>query len=417
MARRVFVGLTPSFYNQPQPLFNDDDYLSLAGTTSRPWQNRTTNLSVNSGGYPVWGGKYPTVAARHLILNALLGAHLSAFDAGQITQFRNVTWRDRILSSFHVPRAPVAPQPPFPPFWAPVASRPLDSANYPDYALNFDVMWPVNLDIHVMSLWSITDIGPVVMLERPATAIPTMVYTSMQSYVGLSATQLAIQAYTYSGQLPQPADAIQAQVYQWLACILFGSITGRLHRNRTCEGFYFAFPKPANNQDEASLRWNDGARTGAPPNIIVRYVACNSPHWQQSMLHISLSLLAQCTSCPRPIPAPIANARLPAYGQNIPGLSGAGANTRNLDRYNYVDLSVARHAAWFASGLIDAAAQAAYDAANAAQSAMFIRHLTAVELAHPLVAGRIIVKPFAAGSVAAPAETPAVIAAADAMFP
>ncbi|QBX90060.1 core protein [Atlantic halibut reovirus] len=414
MARRDFVGLTPNFHAQQLPLFTNNDYLALGGTATRPWQNRTANLSINAGGYPVWAGDFPTVACRQLILDALIGSHVSQFSGGLATQYAGVSWRDRIMSSFTIP---IRAAPPVPPVWNPAGSVHLDSANYPEYALNFEVMWPINQDIHMMSLWSLSDVGPIIMLERPVTNIPTMVFTSMLSYVGMSAIQLSIQAYTYSGQLAQPPNAIQAQVYQWLACILFGSLTGRLHRNRTCEGFYFAFSKPGDNQDEASLRWNDGLRTGVPINGVTRFVACGSPHWQQSMLHVSFAMLAHSTSCLRAIPALVSNNRLPPYSRNVPGLSGGGQGARDFDRYNYRELALVRHLEWENGGLITQAVRLEYDDSTNIQSVAFIRHLNRMEALHPLANGRIVVKPFNIGDVANVFETGAVVQAADAMFP
>ncbi|AQU42733.1 VP6 [Fall chinook aquareovirus] len=418
MAQRAFAGVTPSFYNQPNPLYDDDDFANLGGTAVRPWQNRIAHLSINTGGYPVWSGQYPTVACRNLIINAMLGAHLNAFSTGVITTYRNVTWRDRLLSSLSlppIPRPPPAPQPP--PAWVPAESVPLSSANYQMYALNFDRMWPLNLDIHVMSLMSLTDRGPVILLERPATHIPTMVLTAMLSYVGTSVVHIALQAYIYAGQLPQPGNSIQAMAFQWLACILFGSLTGRLHRSRSCEGFYFGFSKATDNQDDITLRWNDGVRTALPANRITRYVACGSPHWQQSMLHTCFALLAQASSSLRPLPALIDSANLALHAAAVPGLTGIGPAARALDRYNYTQLNVAMHAEWAASGIVTAAQQAVYDAATNAQAAGFMAHLTAMELAHPLNRGRIVVQPFAAGDVNAAFETANVVAAANAMFP
>ncbi|YP_398635.1 core protein VP6 [Chum salmon reovirus CS] len=417
MARRTFVGFTPSFYGQPGPLFTNDDYLDLAGTTVRPWQNRITNIAINSGGYPVWGGKYPTVAARQLILNALLGAHVAPYSAGAINQFDGVAWRDAVLSSFVTVTPAVPPAPANPPIWAPADDVRIDSALYPTYALKFDTMWPQNQDLHMMTMWSLTDKGPISLLTFPRRNIPAMVSTSMKSLIGASVAQIAIRAYRYSGQLPQEAVSIQAQVYQWLACILFGSLTGRLHRGRTCEGFFFAHSKPASSQDDMILRWNDGPRAPKPVNDVTVYVAAGSPHWQQSMLHVSFAMLSQSTSCLRPLATLIRNRNLPLRAQNIAGLTGGGVALRDVERYNVVDLAVRCHAAWLADGIIDANAQAAYDAATNAQFATFMAHIVAMEAANPIANGRIIVQPFAAGDDVAPFETAQVIAGARRMFP
>ncbi|BCG62305.1 VP6 [Hirame aquareovirus] len=412
MALRTFSGITPSFFGQPAPLFDDDDFLSLTGTATRPWQNRFSHLSINSGGLCVWGGRYPTVSCRNFIINSMLGAHVNAFANGQITTYRNVTWRDAILSSFTVPPA-VNP----PPQWIPVDHVPIASRNYPTYPLRFDRMWPCNVDLHVMTMWSLTDRGPVVMMTRPNTHIPTMVMTAMLSYVGVSATHLAIQAYVYAGQLPQPPDDVQTLAYQWLACVLYGSLTGALHRNRTMDGFYFAFPKATDNQDDVTLRWNDGARVAVPANPITRYIACGSPHWQQSMLHNSFALLAQSTSALRPMISLIDSRNLPPFAAAVQGVTGQGPGTRDLERYNYVQLNLARHLRWEADGLITNQQRQAYDVATNAQAVNFMDHLIAMEAAHPIANGRIVVQPYAQPDINGVFETGQVIASADVMFP
>ncbi|AAM93413.1 core protein VP6 [Striped bass reovirus] len=416
MARRTFVGFTPSFYGQPGPLFTNDDYLDLAGTTVRPWQNRITNIAINSGGYPVWGGKYPTVASRQLILNALLGAHVAPYSAGAINQFNGIAWRDALLSSFVTVPPAVAPAPPDPPIWVPAGDVRIDSNQYPTYGLKFDAMWPQNQDLHMMTMWSLTDRGPISLLTFPRQNIPAMVSTAMKPLVGASVTQIAIRAYRYSGQLPQEGASIQALVHQWLACILFGSLTGRLHRGRTCEGFFFAYSKPAASQDDMILRWSDGPRAGKPVNDVTVYIAAGSPHWQQSMLHISFAMLSQSSSCLRALPTRIRNNNLPARAHNIAGLTGGGGGLRDIERYNVPDLAVRCHAAWFADGIIDAPTQAVYDAATNARFATFMAHITAMEIANPIANGRIVVQPFANGDDVAIFETAQVVAAALRMF-
>nr|WEM32042.1 core protein VP6 [Grass carp reovirus] len=411
MAQRQFFGLTYNFYGQPAPLFDLNDLQELAGCYARPWTSRFSHLAISTGSLPVWSARYPSVASRNIIVNTLLGAHLNPFAGGQITSHQGITWRDPVLSSL----APVpAVQPP--PVWAVVENVPLDSNNYPTYVLNLSSMWPINQDVHIMTMWALSDQGPIYHLEVPVDPMPAATTAALMAYIGVPIAHLAQTAYRFAGQLPQSPDSTMVSTIRWLSVIWFGSLTGRLNRSRTCNGFYFEFAKPALNPDQAVLKWNDGARAAPPAAAQSSYIRCISPHWQHQIVEVAGALMSQSVTAVTGLPALIDEATLPAWSQGVANLTGNGQGVVPCLDYNPVPMAVARHLQWRQDGLITAAQEAQLNNDYTAYALTIERHLTAMLVANPIAAGRMPIQPFNAADFGQAGQTAAAVALAQAMF-
>ncbi|QBC40937.1 VP6 [Marbled eel reovirus] len=410
MAQRNFRGFTPNFYGLQHPTFDRDDLSEIAGCASKPWQGRWQNLLISVGSSPVWSGRYPSVAARQLILNAIVGAHSNQFSAGVIASYDRVTWRDAVLSYLSV----IGPVPP--PVWVPMDNLELDSNRYPSYGINESTMWPVRQDIHIMSMWAISDRGPVYSVSRPAGVMPTAVSTALSAYIGTAVVHLAITAYTYSGQLPQTPDSINTQVFRWLSVILFGSMTGRINKVRTIDGFYFDFGKTSINPDTAILKWIDGPRSPALNANMHRHFMCASPHWQHALNEVAQTSIPHAYPSVAGIGPNVGNLHLPVWAHNVRGFTGGGG-ARNVQRYNYVTLAEARHRQWERDQIIDNATRLQFDQDFQDYALAIEQHLTGQLAVNPVNLGRMVIQPFVVGDFAPPYETNAVVQSAVVMFP
>ncbi|ABV01047.1 VP6 [American grass carp reovirus] len=413
MALRRFLRTSPiTSTAQPAPLYDNQDIQDIVGAYARPWQSRFGDITITTTSAPVWSGRYPSVAARNIIVNTILGAHLNAFSGGVIAQYRGLTWRDNIMSSL----APPSQNPP-PPAWVPAENVQLDSDNYPQYALNLSKMWSVNLDVHIMTMWALSDYGPLYEISVPTAPMPAMTTAALMAYIGCSITQLAMTAYQYAGQLPQTAAATMTTTLRWLAAIWFGSLCGVVHRNHTVNGFYFDFGKPGFNPDHAVLKWNDGNRAAPPAAARFRVYRVRSPHWQQMTSEVAGAILAQSVTAVAGLTAMFNNRGLPVWAQNIPHFTGAAAGTRVSRTYNPVTMAAARHQNWQAAGLITAVKQAELDQQYTDYAQAIEVHLTAQLAANPVANGRMPIQPFLPADFAAAGGTNQVVADARLMFP